>query len=117
MGMPIMEKFAALVAEEGEVTSPAQINGRQIIMVISPKNTKYKYKLVFEDSENANKNIQHIAQKLIKETGHGIICRTESIELTEEQLAARDYLLTNEKYFDETRVVLTEAENAPGLMD
>ncbi len=28
-----------------------------------------------------------------------------------------DYLLTNEKYFDETRVVLTEAENAPGLMD
>ncbi|HBP43596.1 MAG TPA: translation initiation factor IF-3 [Clostridiales bacterium] len=40
MGMPIMEKFANLVAEEGEVTSPATVNGRQIIMVISPKNTK-----------------------------------------------------------------------------
>ncbi|MBR2468027.1 MAG: translation initiation factor IF-3 [Clostridia bacterium] len=40
MGMPIMEKFANMVAEAGEVTSPAQINGRQIIMVISPKNAK-----------------------------------------------------------------------------
>lgn len=40
MGMPIMEKFANLVAEEGEITSPATVNGRQIIMVISPKNTK-----------------------------------------------------------------------------
>lgn len=40
MGMPIMEKFANLVADEGEVTSPATVNGRQIIMVISPKNTK-----------------------------------------------------------------------------
>ena len=40
MGMPIMEKFASLVSEEGEITSPATVNGRQIIMVISPKNTK-----------------------------------------------------------------------------
>ena len=36
MGMPIMEKFASLVSEEGEITSPATVNGRQIIMVISP---------------------------------------------------------------------------------
>ena len=40
MGMPIMEKFASLVSEEGEITSPATVNGRQIIMVISPKSTK-----------------------------------------------------------------------------
>ncbi len=40
MGMPIMEKFANLVADCGEVTTPAAINGRQIIMVISPKNSK-----------------------------------------------------------------------------
>lgn len=26
-----------------------------------------------------------------------------------------DYLLTNERYFDESRVILTEAEDAPGL--
>ena len=40
MGMPIMEKFASLVSEEGEITSPATVNGRQIIMVISPKSAK-----------------------------------------------------------------------------
>lgn len=39
-GLPIMEKFASLVSEVGEVTSPAAINGKQIIMVISPKNVK-----------------------------------------------------------------------------
>ena len=40
MGMPIMEKFASLVSEEGEITSPATVNGRQIIMVLSPKSAK-----------------------------------------------------------------------------
>lgn len=40
LGMPIMQKFAEMLSDVGEVTSPAAINGKQIIMVISPKNTK-----------------------------------------------------------------------------
>ena len=40
MGLPIMEKFYELVADIGELTSKPEINGRQIVMVISPKNTK-----------------------------------------------------------------------------
>ena len=40
MGLPIMEKFYELVADIGELTSKPEINGRQIVMVLSPKNTK-----------------------------------------------------------------------------
>jgi translation initiation factor IF-3 len=40
MGLPIMEKFYEMVSEVGDMTSKPEINGRQIIMVISPKNTK-----------------------------------------------------------------------------
>ena len=40
MGLPIMEKFFELVADIGELTSKPEINGRQIVMIISPKNTK-----------------------------------------------------------------------------
>ena len=47
MGMPIMEKFASLVSEEGEITSPATVNGRQIIMVISPKIAMLKSILIY----------------------------------------------------------------------
>ena len=40
MGLPIMEKFYEMVCEVGDMTSKPEINGRQIVMVISPKNTK-----------------------------------------------------------------------------
>lgn len=40
MGFPMMQKFADLVSDVGEITSPAKINGRQIVMVLSPKNDK-----------------------------------------------------------------------------
>ena len=40
MGLPIMEKFYEMVADIGDLTSKPEINGRQIVMIISPKNTK-----------------------------------------------------------------------------
>lgn len=40
MGMPIMQKFYEMLADLGELTSKPEINGRQIVMVISPKSTK-----------------------------------------------------------------------------
>lgn len=40
MGMPIMQKFYDMLADLGELTSKPEINGRQIVMVISPKSTK-----------------------------------------------------------------------------
>ena len=40
MGLPIMEKFYELLSDVGDLTSKPEINGRQIVMVISPKNTK-----------------------------------------------------------------------------
>ena len=40
MGFPIMEKFAALLSDICEVTSKPIINGRQIVMLLSPKTTK-----------------------------------------------------------------------------
>ena len=40
MGLPIMEKFYELVSDIGDLTSKPEINGRQIVMMISPKNTK-----------------------------------------------------------------------------
>ena len=39
-GSFIMDKFYELVSDVGELTSKPEINGRQIIMIISPKNTK-----------------------------------------------------------------------------
>ena len=39
MGLPIMEKFYELVSDIGDLTSKPEINGRQIVMVISQKNT------------------------------------------------------------------------------
>ena len=40
MGLPIMEKFYEMLSDVSELTSKPEINGRQIIMVLSPKNTK-----------------------------------------------------------------------------
>ena len=40
MGMPIMQKFYEMVADISDLTSKPEINGRQIVMVLSPKNTK-----------------------------------------------------------------------------
>ncbi|MBE5738382.1 MAG: translation initiation factor IF-3 [Clostridiales bacterium] len=40
MGMPIMEKFYEMLSDVADLTSKPEINGRQIIMVLSPKGTK-----------------------------------------------------------------------------
>ena len=40
MGLPIMEKFYEMLSDIAELTSKPEINGRQIVMVLSPKNTK-----------------------------------------------------------------------------
>ena len=40
MGMPIMDKFYEMVSDISDLTSKPEINGRQIVMVLSPKNTK-----------------------------------------------------------------------------
>jgi len=40
MGLPIMEKFYEMLSDVCELTSKPEINGRQIVMVLSPKNTK-----------------------------------------------------------------------------
>ena len=40
LGMPIMDKFFELNADISELTQKPAVNGRKIIMVISPKNTK-----------------------------------------------------------------------------
>ena len=40
MGLPIMEKFYEMLSDVCELTSKPEINGRQIVMIISPKNTK-----------------------------------------------------------------------------
>lgn len=40
LGLPIMAKFAEMVKDAGDITSAPEINGKQIIMVLSPKNTK-----------------------------------------------------------------------------
>ena len=40
MGLPIMDKFYELLADVADLTSKPEINGRQIVMMLSPKNTK-----------------------------------------------------------------------------
>ena len=40
MGLPIMQKFYEMLSDACELTSKPEINGRQIVMVLSPKNTK-----------------------------------------------------------------------------
>ena len=40
MGLPIMQKFYEMLSDVCELTSKPEINGRQIVMVLSPKNTK-----------------------------------------------------------------------------
>ncbi len=40
MGMPIMQKFYEMLSDVCDMTSKPEINGRQIVMVLSPKNTK-----------------------------------------------------------------------------
>ena len=40
MGMPIMEKFYEMLSDVADLTSKPEINGRQIVMVLSPKSTK-----------------------------------------------------------------------------
>ncbi len=37
MGLPMMEKFYELLSDVADMTSKPEINGRQIIMVLSPK--------------------------------------------------------------------------------
>ena len=39
-GLPIMDKFYEMLSDVADLTSKPEINGRQIIMVLSPKNTK-----------------------------------------------------------------------------
>lgn len=40
MGLPIMDRFYEMLSDVAELTSKPEINGRQIVMVLSPKNTK-----------------------------------------------------------------------------
>ena len=40
MGLPIMQKFYEMLEDVCDMTSKPEINGKQIIMVLSPKNTK-----------------------------------------------------------------------------
>ena len=40
MGLPIMDKFYELLQDVADLTTKPEINGRQITMVLSPKNTK-----------------------------------------------------------------------------
>ena len=40
MGLPIMEKFYEMLSDVSDLTSKPEINGRQIVMILSPKNTK-----------------------------------------------------------------------------
>ena len=40
LGMPIMQKFYEMLSDVCDMTSKPEVNGRQIIMVLSPKNTK-----------------------------------------------------------------------------
>jgi len=40
LGLPIMDKFYEMLSDVCELTSKPEINGRQIVMVLSPKTTK-----------------------------------------------------------------------------
>ena len=40
MGLPIMEHFYELLEDVADMTTKPEINGKQITMVLSPKNTK-----------------------------------------------------------------------------
>ena len=40
LGMPIMQKFYEMLSDVCDMTSKPEVNGRQIVMVLSPKNTK-----------------------------------------------------------------------------
>ena len=40
MGLPIMDKFYEMLEDVADLTTKPEINGRQITMVLSPKNTK-----------------------------------------------------------------------------
>jgi len=40
MGLPIMDRFYEILQDVAEQTTKPEINGRQITMVLSPKNTK-----------------------------------------------------------------------------
>ena len=40
MGLPIMQKFYEMLSDVCDMTSKPEVNGRQIVMVLSPKNTK-----------------------------------------------------------------------------
>ena len=37
LGLPIMQKFYEILSDVADMTSKPEINGRQIIMVLSPK--------------------------------------------------------------------------------
>lgn len=60
-------KIGAILPLSGDmaVWGNAEKNGLLLAQEKLSENTKHKYELVIEDSANANKNIQHIAQKLI----------------------------------------------------
>ena len=40
LGIPIMQKFYEMLSDVCDMTSKPEVNGRQIVMVLSPKNTK-----------------------------------------------------------------------------
>ena len=40
LGLPIMEKFYELLSDVADLTSKPEINGRNITMVLSPKENK-----------------------------------------------------------------------------
>ena len=61
-------KIGAILPLTGNLATWGNSEKQGLILALEnvPQKTKYKYELVFENSENNNKNIQHIAQKLIK---------------------------------------------------
>ena len=40
LGIPIMQKFYEMLEDVCDMTSKPEVNGKQIVMVLSPKNTK-----------------------------------------------------------------------------
>lgn len=61
-------KIGAILPLSGDMAVWGNSEKQGLILALEklPTNTKYTYKLIVEDSGNANKNVQHIAQKLIK---------------------------------------------------
>ena len=60
-------KIGAILPLSGDMAiwGNSEKNGLMLALNALPKDTKNQYELVIEDSANTNKNIQHIAQKLV----------------------------------------------------